>query len=266
MTELTGAQWRMHSNMKAAPNSQGTLFQGGNAQRYPRGYTPERSREVEANLSENNFENMRKSADTRAIIDTVKRSTVPAEIVQNVTFHGTGGGMGRQRGMGQGLAIGGSYAGGTKFDETFDNKILTGTIKVSGGQESTTTPIHELGHHQSRLLGRPSSQYNTVSRRGADEGFAETFAETHSRDRRGRPPADFSTNPLSWSSGMNNASRAQFAKHFDKEREGTPQHERQKKASASFAARGAQEPLFDVHRMQIDSHIENMLKATRRSA
>lgn len=240
---LSPGQFRMVTNMKAASNSQGTLFQGGNVQRYPRGYTPERSREVEANLSENNFDNMRRQPTTRAIVDTVKRSTVPAEVVRNITFHGVGGSMGRQRGMGSGLQIGGSYTGGTRFNDDFTEKILTGTVKVAGGAEEGPTAIHELGHHQSRLLGRPSSKYDTVARRGADEGFAENYAETHFRDRRGRPDTNFSTNPLKWSGNMGDASRKTFAKNFHAERVGSPSRNRELRASAAFAARGVQEQL-----------------------
>lgn len=47
--EARGAEFDMRSNMKAAPNSQGTLFQGGNktdAHRWPRGYSPTRMQAV----------------------------------------------------------------------------------------------------------------------------------------------------------------------------------------------------------------------------
>ena len=47
--EARGAEFDMHTNMKAAPNSQGTLFQGGNktdAHRWPRGYSPTRMQAV----------------------------------------------------------------------------------------------------------------------------------------------------------------------------------------------------------------------------
>lgn len=246
MPELNGQQFRMQTNMKAAPNSQGTLFQGGNAQRYPRGYTPERQIEVHGNLHPETFAALKTEPTTRAIVDTVKRSTVPVDAIRNVKFVGAAGPMRRQRGMGQGLAVGGSYQGSTKYNEDFSQKILAGTIKVAPGQEDTTTPIHELGHHQSRLLGRASAKYDTPARKGADEGFAETFAERNWRDRRGRPAQDFNTNPLKWTGNMGASSEKTFVKHFEKEREGSTQSERQKRASASYTRRGAQEALFDV--------------------
>lgn len=242
---LNPDQFRMVSNMKAAPNSQGTLFQGGNAQRYPRGYTPQRQRDVlnsihpvAAGLAR------RESPEIRAVIDNVARSTVPANRLTNVEFTAAGS-MGRQRGMASGLQIGGSYQSGRRRYPDGSEGTYS-RVNVAAGQEGTTTPIHELGHHVSRIIGRPSADYNTTARKGADEGFAETYAETHWRDRRGRPAADFSTNPLKWTSGLNDASRKTFAKHFNKEREGTPSRRREVAASDSFQRRGAQTALFDT--------------------
>lgn len=240
-----GRQWQMTTNMKAAPNSQGTLFQGNNAQRYPRGYTPERQISVLANLHPETYAALKSEPTTRAIVDNVKRSSVPVETIRNVKFVGAGGPMGRQRGMHGGLTIGGSYQGTTKFNEDFSRKILGGVVKVAAGQEDNTTPIHELGHHQSRLLERPSSKYDTPARKGADEGFAETFAERNWRDRRGRPAQDFTTNPRKWTGNMGSKAEGTFVKHFEKEREGSPQSQRQAGASASYAARGAQGGLFE---------------------
>lgn len=259
------SQFRMVSNMKAAPNSQGTLFQGGNAQRYPRGYTPDRQIEVLANLHPKTYAALSGDAKTRAIVDTVKRSTVPAEGIRNVHFTPAGN-MGRQRGMSNGLQIGGMYQGSYKFSEDYNHKILTGTVQVASGEENTSTPIHELGHHQSRLLERKSSEYNTPARKGADEGFAETFAERNWRDRRGRPDANFSTTPHKWTSNMGNAAAGTFAKHFQKEREGTPSLERTLAVQRAGETKGRnqQDTLFDAPNA-VHSAIDNLLASDRRA-
>jgi hypothetical protein len=217
------------------------LFQGGNPTRYPRGYPPERMREVLDRVHPKTYDARSSSPETRAILDTVARSTVPGHQMQNVEFVPAETKV--SRGAYAGLQVGGSYQTVTTRQQMPDGGLefpKHGRVTVARGQEGTTTPIHELGHHVSQITGRPSSQYNTVSRKGADEGFAETFAETHSRDARGRPPADFSTNPLKWSNNMSNASRAQFAKHFDKERVGAPSVVAQAEEAKRGARRGEQ--------------------------
>jgi hypothetical protein len=243
---LNGQQFRMQTNMKAAPNSQGTLFQGNNAQRYPRGYTPERQRDVLNSIHPSTRAAMRDSPQTRAIIENVARSTAPANRLTDLEFKPADTGMGRKRGMAAGLQIGGMYQHGRRMDQATWTEHPFSRVTVAPGQEGTTTPIHEIGHHVSRITGRASSEYNTVARKGADEGFAENFAERNWRDRRGRPSPDFSTNPLRWSNNMGDAASKTFAKNFEKERVGSPSAERQAKASASYAARGAQPALFDV--------------------
>lgn len=246
---LTGKQFRMVTNMKAAPNSQGTLFQGGNAQRNPRGYTPERQAEVLGNLHPNTSAAMKSSETTRAVVGTVTRSTVPAETIRNVQFSGAGGPMRVARGSYSGLAVGGTYQGGTRFSDDFKQMTLTGKVTVAPGQEAGSTPIHELGHHESRLLGRKSAEYNTPARKGADEGFAETYAETHFRDRRGRPDVTFDTTPRKWTSNMGSASATTFAKHFQAERTGTPSRQRDFDAARQhkILADNKQEPLLHIH-------------------
>jgi hypothetical protein len=213
----------MQTNIKATAGSQGTLFQGGHAsasgggQPWPRRYSPERQQEIREAVHPATKAAYSGSPGVRAILGTVMRSTVPAHQVQGVKFQEESS-YGRNKGVAGGTIVG-SYSPQLDRNNNFERY---GSIKVSPGQVHADTPIHELGHHVSSITGRPSSAYNTVARKGADEGFAETFSENHYRDRRGRPDTNFQTSPANWSAGLSTNSQVTFAKHFNKERIGAP--------------------------------------------
>src|SRR4051812_26976626 len=80
--------WDMRSNIKAKPGSQGTLFGHDKSvlnprMRWPKGYEPERLSEVREALDHGT--EVHGSSDTHQmahyarIVDTVARSTIPAE-------------------------------------------------------------------------------------------------------------------------------------------------------------------------------------------
>lgn len=142
----------LRSNMKDKPGSQGTLFQVRDKgllnpqQRWPRGYTPERSREVEQAMRTvpvthpDHMEDSHEPGEYHEmgryrpqLLDVVKRSTVPTEHLEGLReIHGEAG---------QG------------HDATYwPNKRTIGidmTGKSTGEkpEDQAKALVHELGHH-----------------------------------------------------------------------------------------------------------------------
>lgn len=194
MEELNPTQFRMQTNIKAKPGSQGTLFQGGYNRNYHRGYGPDRQAEAREHVNVGYQEWLRSStggANTGAqrarLMDTVARSTVPSEDLRaesegrmgpmRVKYH-TGMHLSHINAAGVYKAKGGSVDQGQP------------SITLEPGQENTTTAIHELGHHISNSrLTEHSQNYKTnqPKMRGQEEAFADNYAQEHWRDRRGKP-------------------------------------------------------------------------------
>jgi hypothetical protein len=242
MTDLTGKQFRMVTNMKAKPNSQGTLFQGGHpragaGQPWPRGFSPERRDEVlDALVRPGNRFWMQSSRGKPALdihgnktlggtkpesirtYETIARSTVPVEHLA-----GLGGvSAGQIRGPRTDGDPAGTYHrygfGGTK-DRPGEPQIA---IYQGMGNASGSTPIHEIGHHVSFMAGTEHSAYDTPERKGQEEGFAENYAETHYRDHRGRPLKELQTSPWSWAKSMPEEHQGSFSRAFGDERRKAP--------------------------------------------
>lgn len=86
--EMAGEAWSMQTGMKGKPGAQGTLFQVGDkdsvlnpAQRWPRGYTPERQQDIREALENTTFTSSRvvptNLHEQRArVTDALARSTV----------------------------------------------------------------------------------------------------------------------------------------------------------------------------------------------
>lgn len=183
----------LRSNIKGKPGSQGTLFQVRDkgllnpAQRWPRGYTPERQAEVNANLhgADSPFllsDRAGTGPARREMNETLKRSTVPAEDLAGVKFH-------------PGQASLDTYNGGRHAGEILgvyrnERQGVKPEVSVLKGQEGTDTVIHEIGHHVSAQRATEHSRYETGYQRGQEEGFADSYAFEHYRDRRGKPMTD----------------------------------------------------------------------------
>jgi hypothetical protein len=174
--------WTVSTNVKANPGSQGTLFQGGSEQmsdrRYPKGYTPERLAEVRPAIMGNPY-NIRDriiggkhhstAPQRRDVIDTVARSTVPAEHLQGAQFF-----------PGQhSLSLPGEEAAAGIY------KVAQKSISILKGYEKEDTVIHEIGHHVSHQSEQHGG-YATPAQQGTEEAHADNYAAEHYRDEKGR--------------------------------------------------------------------------------
>lgn len=180
--------WLEGTNLSHAPNAQGTLFQGGNAyiadkHRYQRGYTPERRDAVKAaarfvgpgeygKWSEPKVRE-RENKGANAAVENIARSTVPIEHLTGVSVQVLHPDLYPHR---RGISDG---AGGTYTYKS--NLKVPGEILVREDVANEPTLIHEVGHHVSRMSGTEHSAYKTPSQRGAEEGFADRYAEEHFR-------------------------------------------------------------------------------------
>lgn len=202
----------MRSNIKGKPGSQGTLFQVKDKgllnpqQRWPRGYTPERSREVgqmldlHTNVSPTTkVYPPRRATEVRARLqDAISRSTVPAEHLaglrevhdQPEPTHDATYWPGRQT-----LAVnlfGRHENRGVMGDEPY------GSTEPDAGAKNL---IHEIGHHVDFTQTRESARHNRENKnvlyaangRGyhdAGEAVADNYYVEHYRGpgRKGAPP------------------------------------------------------------------------------
>lgn len=262
MAALNRNQFRMTSNMKAAPNSQGTLFQGvtakpgGAGQDWPRRYSPQRRDAVLGALrgGDDIQEDLKghQKADGFSLqtgdalaqqahgISAIARSTVPVEHLQ--------GGLRIHWGMGSatGSTLGeyrryGAY--GTEKEPTSPDVL----IERKPGNEHTPTVIHEIGHHVSATVDKnPHAEYDSPANRGQEEGFAENYAETHFRDKTGKPIEHYKTDPSGWAARENWQGESDFIDHFHAERTKSPGAQRDLAATRT-AAVGQQTEL--LHKM-----------------
>jgi hypothetical protein len=187
------ADWNLQTNIKARPGSQGTLFSGGTSQmnpqrRWPRGYTPERQREIVRAMGRDSIVdhtdpepiddgrgNIVPSHATRDVKDAILTSSVPASDVKNLRIHIVGD-KGR------------TYAAEVEADPDvrlsegarglYNNHGRRGEVDVHH-EAGAATVLHEVGHHASMLAGTTHSAYSTVRLRGEEEGFADSYAERH---------------------------------------------------------------------------------------
>ncbi len=176
----------LRSNIKGKPGSQGTLFQVKDkgllnpAQRWPRGYTPERQAEVRGALSDvpvtssriRNVEGLggvTRSREARARVeDTVARSTIPTEHLSGLTrVHD------RPQ---QGHAA--TYWPGTHE---------VGIDMLSGKDKVDRSLVHELGHHYDTT---DPNQNMAVRKQVQDAGAAMATKEWEKR-----PPLSRGTGP-----------------------------------------------------------------------
>jgi hypothetical protein len=186
------ADWNLQTNIKARPGSQGTLFSGGKSQmnpqrRWPRGYTPERQREIvrsmgygivdhtdPAPIDDGRGEIVPSHAE-RDVRDAILTSSVPASDVKNLRIHIVG-------------KEGRKYAAEVEADPNvrlsegtrglYNNHGRRGEIDVHH-EAGAFTVLHEVGHHASMLANTQHSNYDTVRQRGEEEGFADSYAEKH---------------------------------------------------------------------------------------
>lgn len=179
--------WHVATNLGQSPGSQGTLFSGGTKwssdDRFPRGYTPERLHEV------NDAFRMKDWGDSTpgdfaqqrsALVDTVARSTVPTEHLEDLRFMHVPPGT-RILGKGHmGSTDPEGDAAGAYFRREEKVDGFSGSIAVHKEFAREKTPIHEIGHHVDR-------QAKISRTTGEAEGFADNYAQEHYRDRRRNP-------------------------------------------------------------------------------
>jgi hypothetical protein len=283
---VSRTQFRMHTNIGAQGGSQGTLFQGGHpragaGQPWPRGFSPGRRAEVvsamdsadpdssysvrhfmsgshgrpAAELAPNAYtradDEQRTRPATAAGVASIARSTVPAEHIRGPRYYFAN----------TSAQMDGNYGTYTHRDSGSSINVLSDP-KVAGG----TTPIHEIGHHVSAAIDQNPHSAGGGRREhydhGVEEGYAENYAETHSRDQRGRPLRDFDTSPAKWSGsyGMTGPDddkyRYGFMPGFQEKRKQSPGVIRRTAAQASAAEYrspsgiNGQLPLLNKHTQQ----------------
>lgn len=182
--------------------------------RYPRGFTPDRLREVQATTRLNpQREYPPRAAAVAGVRNTLARSTASVEQMRGVKWY-AGADM-QNHGGAAGLYYGARQPG---FGE--GNRA----ILVGKGHEHGGTPIHELGHHVSEMTGTEHTEYLRPDQQGREEAFAENFAEAHWRDRRGRPAVKNRIQAHAWTShGEYDAAGAgEFQAHFNEKRHESP--------------------------------------------
>ena len=212
---MSEKDWQLGPVLKNKPNSQGTLFRGGTKhmsdERFPRHYTPERMHEV-ADAVNPFREGTRQGARShsyrdyeykapptfepagrhnaqpqRDILETVARSTVPIEHLQPVA-------PARKLAFwsfeGQDAQLRKEHVLGTYEHDPSGHMGSRNDIRIRTDATRGTTPIHEIGHHVSHMLGNEhaAENYNRGPQtRGQEEGWADRYAFEHFRDRRGKP-------------------------------------------------------------------------------
>lgn len=191
--------WNMQSNIKAKKGSQGTLFQIGNkdsvlnpAQRWPRGYTPERQQAISRSLHATKIfgaeplagDDPRKRAQ---VVDTVARSTVPpGDLYGLKTIH-------NKPDPGH---IATYWPGRREIGIDMDNSTVDGEDNIRKDSESL---IHEIGHHvdnstketrdRAFALSRDGLEAGRI-RAGVSEAVADNYHEKNYRTRGRNPQSD----------------------------------------------------------------------------
>lgn len=159
------AEWDMRTNFKNKPESQGTLFQGGRDQlnpqrRYPRGYTPQRQREVSDALPTAYTSSYKHRAQ---VVDSVSRSSIPTEDLAGLNeVH-------------------------DRPDEGTSGTYWTGSKKIGVDMDhpdAHQSLIHEIGHHVDQRGNHFGGGYGKVT-----ESLAKDAAHTHAvrlNEKRGK--------------------------------------------------------------------------------
>lgn len=192
------SDWNLQTNIKAKPNSQGTLFSGGKSQmnpekRYKRGYTPERQRAVHeavdvyhSKRGEDGYmeEPHLNTPQTRHVFETLKRSSAPVSDMRGLRVEVTTPQLNH-------WAIGDTtlYSASGYYQGNPEGWHPRGNMTLSEAAKGPTI-IHELGHHASNLAGTPHSAANTPRRRGQEEGFADAYEDKHAPAYRISPNGD----------------------------------------------------------------------------
>lgn len=220
MSTLNGDQFRLESQIKNKPNSQGTLFRADPSQRtpesrQPRGYSPERMQAVGQALGHRYGGKIwappgLHEGQAQALA-TVARSTVPLSDIQRET-------QGHKLQMNVTNTIHKDY--GVRPDalgnyENADSHQPVARIELLPKATKGTTPIHEIGHHVDR--DRP---YGSDEEKGRSEGFADAYAAKHARQpgyKRRAQPVD--SEPGKWGS---NDFQPSFNAAYNTERHGSP--------------------------------------------
>lgn len=194
LDNISKSQFHMVTNMKAKPNSQGTLF-GVNPSartpesRQPRGYSPERFREVTAATGINygtssggHGKSLRVYSGHAGTLakaaESLARSTVPMSDITRP--HKDQPASDENPDLDIGIWPEESMKGNLGHYSRSGTTAMKGQgrIALASGTEKTVdqTVLHEIGHHVDR-----GSPYNTAESTGRAEGFADQYAETHGR-------------------------------------------------------------------------------------
>ena len=191
----------LRSNIKGKPGSQGTLFQVQDksllnpAQRWPKGYTPERQAEISGALRNAEIQSTTRTyppqsdSHVRArLVDTIARSTVPAEDLHGLSRIHDQPAPGHDA----------SYWPAIRTMGVHMFKPVSGDVdfadlpkKVEPNTEGEKNLIHELGHHHDQVnrvtVGLVNNDkdllYTPGARDDAAEAVADNYYVEHARGR-----------------------------------------------------------------------------------
>jgi uncharacterized protein YhbP (UPF0306 family) len=195
---MSSKDWEVGPVLKDKLGSQGTLFRGGtkysSPQRFPRGYTPERQAEVRAAVQGTDTrlyddEVLPAHLQRTRIADTVARSTVPVAHLQGLQWAHVGEGQA----IDHADTAAGAYFRSHEVKEGSVTATRTGSLRstpmiaVKPEYDRDSTVIHEVGHHVSHTVAGNDHRYDENGHSGAEEAWADNYAEQHYRDKSGKP-------------------------------------------------------------------------------
>lgn len=204
--------WDVRTNLGQSPGSQGTLFSGGkqfaSPERYPKGYTPERRREVDSALTANEYKDTTAARPNglggtesvhvsnehyRRVLDTVARSTIPTEHLGPRVDH-----YDRTHPLQvQDAQAGNDLPRGTYAQHaSYPNSALVvprgsvDELRVRPEHTDSYAVIHELGHHHDAKENKTGFAEDGLApgglTHGKAEGYADSYAQEHFRDKSGK--------------------------------------------------------------------------------
>lgn len=252
--QFRGFKFDERTNIGAANNSQGTLFQvkRGRDQVGPKGFSPERQDEVrkmtrldpeEAEYApsdsaisvrglpgrpvdlEPSGRVSRKGhgqilANQRLIQDQISRSSIPdlhPEQKTRIIVHSADEPI-NQTGSGfTASQVVGQFSP-AKYGMPHTVRIVDRAVTLPTGPRIGGSPTltHELGHRDSYVRGLDSAKYDTAERQGAEEAYADDFAAKHTRGFRGRTLPFIRSYPTP--PGLNFNGGNQFRQAYDSNR------------------------------------------------
>lgn len=234
--EAKAGEYDLRSNLKDKPNAQGTLFSGGERtpeSRQPRGYSPERLREVGSYFGLHKDAAKHYGAWQQGyghwadVAQTVARSTVPLNGQLRAPESPATG----EYAWGPSVRVAGTSRGNFAGEYFRPNprsrqgdEDADGVINIRPDQVRSATVIHELGHHADYMRGSDGNFSGSTARDlGRREAFADNYAQEHAREPgyKHRPAQDYVTTRStghSWNGSYGDISSDQFNSGYRRDR------------------------------------------------